>query len=79
MGLEVALLQWTDGPQGEAVRLLGRCADVRIVELVQAHLRNQLGDESPPAGGSESSPSPSPGLRLIPDDHSSVSEPDQES
>ena len=75
MGLEVALLQWTDGPQGEAVRLLGRCADVRIVELVRAHLRHQLGDES----SSESSPSAAPNLRLIPDDHSTGAEPDPES
>jgi len=44
---EIALIEWSDGDGG--VRLLGRCADPRVVEIVQRHLVESIrGVESRP-------------------------------
>ncbi len=75
MRFEVALLRWTEDADGEGVRLVGRSRDLNLVELVQAHLIRQLGEEIP----ANSNPSGVPGLRVVRDDQGNGSEPERES
>ena len=56
MGLEIALLEWTEA---DGVRLVGRSADPRMVNAVRRHLHERLDSQIDMA---------EPSLRVVPGD-----------
>ena len=75
MRFEVALLRWSEDPNGEGVRLVGRSGDPSLVDLVRLHLQQRLGEET----ARDAEPAGTPELRLVWNDATSGSEPDRKS